>query len=427
MSWRRLLLGLIIVASTAEFAVRGVGYAMRTDKSDLSDPYLGARLWRTGHNPYDDNTARTLSIQLTNNHLHVMPIYPPTTYVLVAPLSLLPWWWASVLWALLSIASVGVIAWCVCLLAQLSWRNDGDWPGFVTAIVFAFAPLHTALHEANVTVIALALASMGLVNAFRGRDVSAGVLLALATCLKPQMGIWFLIFYLIRFRWRLLLSAAAVGGALSLIAFAVIPISFREVLSNYSRNMAYWFGPGGMNDFTAANPVRFHLVNLQVLTFSILQDAHSANLLAWGAFGVALAAWLYLMWRRKSSELLGVIALLTLSLMPFYHRYYDTDVLILLLAWLVMAHKTGVFRSHRWVGRLVWACLLAFLIPTQALLYRVGLHLPKSALASSVWTLLIGPHQVWLVLALSALLLYAMCRVSPDVSGRLWPEQASAE
>ncbi len=400
--WWHWLLLLLTLGMAGDLLVRGVGAALQACRNDFSDPYFAATLFRQGLNPYDRTLATALSIRAADCHVPVVPLYPPTAYVLFTPLTLLPWIWANVLWALLTVAGVGIVAWVLVTLGGFRVGSDQFW--ITIAAVFAFAPMHTAMHAANVAVIVLAVALLGVLAASRNWDIPAGILLAIAMCLKPQFGAWFLIYYLVRWRWRIIGSAALTGGTLSAIALSVIPLTFAKLLSNYSANVAYWFGPGGQNDFTAANPLHYQLFNLQVLLHPAIGDAHTTNLVTLGLFLTGLGVWGYAMFRRKQVETLAIASLLALSALPFYHRSYEAGAFLLLLVWALTRLAEVRCREALFAG----LALIPFLLPGQVLLSRITPHLASGVFASWWWVFVVAPYQVWALVALNLILLAAM-------------------
>jgi hypothetical protein len=70
--------------------LRGIVPSFTAGKNDFSDPYVGAWLWLHGQNPYDIPLSTATSVRLTRSQIAFQPIYLPTAYALLAPLSLLP-------------------------------------------------------------------------------------------------------------------------------------------------------------------------------------------------------------------------------------------------------------------------------------------------------------------------------------------------
>jgi hypothetical protein len=85
-----------------------------------------------------------------------------------------------------------------------------------------------------------------------------------------------------------------------------------------------------------------------------------ANLLAVLLGALLLAVWLYLVTKRDlPPSCWRSAALIVLSLLPVYHRFYDARLLIFPLAWNVMAARNRLQRF----ALLTVICILPFLIP----------------------------------------------------------------
>ena len=91
----------------------------------------------------------------------------------------------------------------------------------------------------------------------------ADLLFAVAICLKPQVGLCFLLFYVTQRRWRVAWVASALCGLVAVIAGGRLLLARTPWLSSYVENSRQVFAPGAINDFTLANPLWFHLINLQ--------------------------------------------------------------------------------------------------------------------------------------------------------------------
>jgi glycosyl transferase family 87 len=102
----RLLLALISLLMIADLVLRGLNVAFEPAKTDFSDVYAGAWLWRHGQNFYDSALATRAHEQLVRASFQIAPVYPPTAFVLLSPFTFLPWGWANFIWLLLGIASI---------------------------------------------------------------------------------------------------------------------------------------------------------------------------------------------------------------------------------------------------------------------------------------------------------------------------------
>jgi hypothetical protein len=417
MKLKRLLLIGFTILMLVDFIGRGVFESWSAGKNDFSDPYCGAWLWRHGQNPYDSALATAANISLTRTHLKIVPVYPLTTYVLTAPLSLVPWHVANVVWAILGTAGVALMAFSLVRLLGCTAETDVFW--LVVGFVFAFAPFHTAVHGANVVVICLALCMWAVYLASTGKEIASGVALAVSIGLKPQLGFWILLFYLLQRRWRLFMTVASIGIVLLGIALVRVPMPVTSIFRNYTENLHYWFGPGGQNDFTAANPLRFQLINAQVVLYPLVRTVLRANVLSGVLWLSGTAVWFWVFLRAKGEpETLALTSFLALSLIPFYHRSYDLGLLVFALCWCFGQDRECLKRS----ARVTFLLLLILLLPGQSVIFRTQSLLPGWVSSSLWWNVMVAPYAVWTLLALNLVLLHALLS-----AGRIPLKQADNE
>jgi hypothetical protein len=125
--------------------------------------------------------------------------YPPFFAFLNIPLTILPAWTVTVLWAL---ASVALLGWSMAAFyGGMNGRTFFSLPAktrwavcfFSTLLTARFIILHLRFGQTNIFVLALAV--LGLTWVAKGRRVSAGAALALSMVLKLTtlpFGFWFL-------------------------------------------------------------------------------------------------------------------------------------------------------------------------------------------------------------------------------------------
>jgi hypothetical protein len=369
------------------------------------DPYSAQNfvlLWPTNKKRFDFVRRDAAAGSLVTRRGVPSP-YPVTSFVVLAPLSLLAWTGAQIIWIGISLLSFVCTLGALVALAGVSWLQPQTQ--LFLAIGLALAPFHTGLATENPAIFVIALSVGALWAAHNLRDRTAGVLLALAICLKPQMGLCFLLFYLIRRRWKIAIIACAVTTVIAVIAAARLAAAGVPWITTYLENSRKVFAPGAINDFTPANPVWFNMVNLQVIFYPLMKSAAFASGLAM-ASGAALAGmWLWIMIRKTSCDLLELSALATLSLLPMYHRFYDAALLILPLCWALLVAR----ERQKGIAIATVVLILPFLVPGAALLgQRARSYLSATNLDSWWWNGLVMSHQVWALLLLSMLLVYAM-------------------
>lgn len=409
----RAVMLVIIVLMLGDLVFRGIVPSFIEGKNDFTDPFVASWLWRHGSNPYDVAQATVAGKALTESPMRVVPIYPPTTYMLVAPLTFLSWQWANLVLAMLETLAVCVMSLCVVAISRHDLRDNEAW--LIIALVLAFASFHTAVHVANISVISTVLCALAVYLASRDSDLWAGILLGVATCLKPHLGIWLFAFYLLRRKWRLVTAGSVSGLLLLAVTLARIGLPAHALLANYSANLHHWFRPGGENDFSLANPLRFELADLQVV-FDPVLGRLGANGVAYGLAALGFGLWVYAVHRNpRCSDSLALSSLLALSFLPVYHRVYDTGILTLALAWIFDTRLRDLDHRQKIVKGIGAGLFLLLLLPIQSAAVRAESYLSPQAIHSWWWNFVLAPYTSWALLGFSALLLYALF-VSPGQS-----------
>jgi hypothetical protein len=260
----------------------------------------------------------------------------------------------------------------------------------------------------------VALCGIALAREQRGRQIFAGILFGIAVCLKPQIGLPFLAFYLMRRRWRLSGIVAGVVFATAMLAMVRLAVSGTPWIQSYRMDNKVLLATGILSDFTERNPIRFSLINLKVLLYAILHPAAVANVLALVLSAALLGIWVLLVLRSGSLDvLLPVSTIAVLSLFPVYHRLhdaflrlYDAFLLIFPLCW-SLREFSGPGNK---VARGAFLLMLPFLVPGGSALEQLQLRgrIPEAIACSWYWTGIVMPHQIWFLLFLSLLLLGQM-------------------
>jgi hypothetical protein len=246
--------------------------------------------------------------------------------------------------------------------------------------------------------------TVGVVWAARARrNAMAGILLALAICLKPQLGLCLLFYYVVRRHWRIAGLAAMTTALVAIGAGLRLAWAGAVWLPTYRENAAAIFGSGAVADFGHGRS-RFTMLNLQVLLSSFLASRPLINALAIGCAGVLAATWFWLCIRRRHHELLEIGAICVISLLPVYHQFYDAALLVWPLSWSMLIVR------RRPVVLLTMALIAPFLVPGAAVLDQLTERgwLPAALVDRWWWNALVMPHAVWALLVLSLLLLYVM-------------------
>lgn len=398
---------LCLLVATAEFLVRGPVRTLRLGSfTDFSGVYVASRQWISGANPYESSEFKKTWLATgaepfegsRGSEINLRPAYPPSTLPVVAPFALLPWLWARDLFLLSAVAMFPLLLRSSLRLGHLPWNSNA---GLLScAFALALFPWHAAIAWQNMSAQAIELAVIG---ASLRSQVGGGLTTGLALCLKPQLAVWFILFEIAKKRWRRAFLACALFGLMTLLALSRMPSGW---LNSYSENLRAFFAVGGVNDFTRDNPVRFELLNLQVIVYCLTGIYRVANTLSW-----FVAAGLGFLWLRRSyrSDSAQLATIVLIGLLPVYQRIYNAGVIVL-----VLPYAISLWSEVR--GKLLVTACGVFLIPGTAILqtlYR------QRWIGGAVWnhnwwfSLFVGPHATWAVLAMVAVLLF-------------WPEETAS-
>src|ERR1700680_2529992 len=427
---RRVGLASLLLVASAEFVLRGpVRFVQAPNFNDFISPYTQTRAWIKSMDPYspatlvaiwprDAGQPSFLKKDLADGSLvlkrGIPTAYPPTSFVLLAPVTWLPWHVAHRVWLAIGLLAFGLTVLSLMLLTDFQWREERTY--LFLALALALAPFHTGLAAGSIVIVAVGFCAVGVLAADRQWNVAAGALFGIAVGLKPQIGLPFLVYYLLRRRWRVVTTSATLLAILAAVAVLHLTMSHTPWLDNYRYDNRVLFAHGSLGDFTESDPLRFGLLNLQVLLYTFVHDRAGANVGAMVVAGVLGLLWLLLLQRRAhgNNELLELASLIVLSLLPVYHRLYDASLLIFPLAW-SLAELSG---SRKELAKGALLLILVFLVPGGSALEQLQHTSHLVALQQSWWwTHIVMPHQVWALLFLSVLLLVAMrTRAAANVS-----------
>jgi hypothetical protein len=419
---RVLCLGLLLLAA-AEFAVRGPIRAIHsaTQFNDFLSPYIQAKAWMRGLDPYSPETLlrlwpegaaqfKFLSIEVANGTLiakrGIPTAYPIPSLVLIAPFSLLPWNVAYGIWLAINLGLFLVMLRVLVKLAGFSCRDPAAI--LLVAATLALAPFHTGIVNANVALAAVELGVVAVWTAREHREITTAILIAASAGLKPQIGLCFFLYSIMRRRWLISGITLAALGLLATVGWLRLELSHTPWLGNYLNDNHVLLESGILANFTPINPMRFGLINLQVVAYALIGSVRWANDLAVSVGMILVVAWLVGMRRRSTQndfELLDLSAIAVISLLPVYHRFYDATLLVLPLCWVLVS-----FRKARMVGVVSLLLMLPFLIPGGTLLEKMqaGGRIPSALVNHWWWDAIVMPHEIWALLLLSLLLLYEM-------------------
>jgi len=359
------------------FAVGGA--RVFRSSNDFVPAYTGARCMLHGCNPYDASQleqqffyAGGRANELPSWDIDV-PVYPPSTFLVLSPLALLQFPVARLLWFLLNsclfVTSVGLIL-SICP-QQHRWLAT-----ILGSLVLATSGILLVLGQPAVCAISLVVIASYLF--LRGRLFPlASFLFMLSLAVKPQIGGLIVLYFLAqKTEWRY--AAAALAGALAILLSAGLILHLRPRSAGWPStlraNLAATLSPGGSADPRPTNQQSIGDTNLQALTSIFFAEARIFNAVAYAVFAVLLAAWIMAIVRTNASpqlHFLALGALSVLSLTPVYHRFYDTRLLLLTIPATLI-----VFEKRRLLGVLITVLTVLAVISVQ---YRLQIFLLQHA------------------------------------------------
>ena len=333
---------------------------------DIQQDFIAAqRMWAGGdiYAPITPAEVAALGVHEEYGVGMRLNVHPPLTALLFAPLALLSFPAATLIWTLGSVALLFALLWL--FMDELDLPLHGPWRWFVLLLILIWYPVWQHLHVGQFTILLLGL----LVGAWwcerRGHPWLAGVLVGAATMLKIYPAL-FLGLALLRGRWRVLGGAALCMLALLAAQMAVNPLQWAEYFSQVApANAATWM-PNARNASLATISMRLFVGSDEVRPFfNAPQFELPTRLLLYGIAGGILAL---VFWRRRAQTdytadyALGLSAIALLSPLSWDHSFIFL-LMPFAYIWQQVRLRPGPWR--RWALGLVFIALLLSLFPAE--------------------------------------------------------------
>ena len=355
-------------------------------------------------------------------------IYLPSVDIFVMPLALIPFGMGEAVWLLL--IAMSFVAACF-----LMWRASIDRIPVLGSMLLGFCLANSAtlLYFGNPAGFVVPLCAIAAWCFIEDRYTAFGIAcFAVSLAFKPHdSGLVWLCFLLAggHFRKKALLTLAVVA-AFTLPAIAWSTHLSPQWLQEIGEHLQLFSQKGGMNDPSAEHGTLV-LTNLQTITSAFLSDPKIYDRAAYLILApfVLWWAWATLTARpTKQNAWLAVASIACFSMLPLYHRQYDSKLIILAVPALAILWIER--NSLRWIGVALTA--LAFVlngdipwIIFQSMVKASGL---ESKVGTSFWLKAVWDFPVPLsLLAMGAFYLWALWQ-SSRVAGRFEPSpETSAE
>jgi hypothetical protein len=383
---------ILCIASVVLFAIGGARVFHASN--DFVPVYAGARCLLHGCNPYDPSQLEPEFFQAGGKPSDLpswqidVPVYPPSTFLVLSPLALLRFPVARLLWFLLNGCLFVTAAGLILSICPRSHR----WLS-TTLVSFFLVTAGILLVLGQPAVFAISLVIIGSCLFLRGDLVPVGAFLfLLSLALKPQIGGFLVVYFLVqRIYWRY--AASALAGAAVLLLCAGLILGHHPHSAGWAStlraNLSATLSPGGSADPRPANRQAIGDENLQALTSIFVTRAGQFNAAAYAIFlGLFGAGIVGVLRANRGPELhlvaLGALSILTLT--PVYHRFYDTRLLLLSIPAVVI-----VFQKRRVLGAVIAVLTVLTTISVQ---YRVQIFL----LQQGKWQNVLGNKFLFILL-----------------------------
>ena len=331
--------------------------------SDFKAVYYGARCVLQHSNPYQDGEILRMyeadggrfpsdpTSSRSARRAILVCINLPTALFLVAPFAILSWGPAHVFWMVLMAGSL-------MLAAFLMWDLGAGYAPVVAGALTGFVLANSEVLAiiGNAAGIAISLCLIAVWCFIKKRFVAAGVVcLAISLALKPHDGGLLWLYYLLAggvYRKRALQSLA-VAVALCLPAILWVSQVAPHWMQELHSNLAATSARGDLND-PGPTSMGAHtlgmVISLQTIVSLFRDDASFYNPASYLIGGAPILVWVVVTLRSRFSierAWLALAAIAALSLLPVYHRIYDSKLLLLTVPACAMLWSEG-----RWIGRI---------------------------------------------------------------------------
>jgi len=344
-----------------------------TPQVDFRMMYFPARCFLDHHDPY--NASNVSSVYLSEGDRYSLNsngpqpiitqyVYPPTAFLVTLPVALLPWAMAKTVWLFLTFLSL-------ILAAVFIWHLSENQAPILAGLLagWLLANSESLAITGTIAGIAMSLAIASIWCITRERFIPAGILfLAVSLMVKPQDTalIWLYLFLAGGVYRKRALQALAAATALSLPIVLSLWAVAPHWLAELRANLAFFFAIHGINTPGLASAGAHgiaKIVSLQAILAVIHDDPRFYNPASYLLCAPLLIIWAWKVLhldRSIRNAMYSLAAAAPLSLLPTYHRLYDTKLLLLVIPACAMQ-----WSKSRKLGGMVLACTAVIFILTS--------------------------------------------------------------
>jgi hypothetical protein len=304
--------------------------------------YYGTRCLLQHHDPYRQSELEAVyrseggeppSQSFQTHQAVTLYVNLPTTFILVAPLAMLPWSAAHALW-------LALLAGAFFLAAFLIWNlRAGHGPNvslFLVCVLIANAEV--IFGGGNTAGIVVSLCVLAVWCFLNERFVPAGILcLAVSLAIKPHdVGLVWLYFLLAGgVHRKRALQVLLITGVLGLSAFLWVSHVAPHWIEDWRSNLSAISSPGGINQpgpTSVGGSTPDMVIDLQAAVSVFKDDPRIYNLVSYLVCVPILLVWAIRTLRSRFTQTrawLALAAIVPLTMLITYHRPYDAKLLLL--------------------------------------------------------------------------------------------------
>jgi hypothetical protein len=431
---KQIVVLLLCLAFSVSLAVEMLESAPgRTLMVDFGGVYFGARCALRHIDPYDSDAVlhefkneggRFLPdphAARASRYAVTLDVYLPSALFLAVPFAILPWAVAQNLWIFLTAA---LLAWAAFLMVDLGGKASSVLSCCLLGFMLANSEL--LFKVGNPAGVAVALCAIGAWCFLRHRFALAGILLfAISLAIKPHDAGFVWLFFLLSggvMRKRAL-QTLALTAALGICSAIWIAHSSPHWARELQSNLAIATLPGSVNDPGSSgisNRGIVPIISLQSALSMFANQPRFYNPASYLLGGIPILMWIILVLSKPFSTqraLLSLAAVSVLTMLPIYHRTYDTKLLLLTIpACALLWSGTG---AKRWIALALTTAALFFTgdLPL-AFLLKLAEKLPDNppTMAGKVASLAVLHPAPLVLLALGYFYLWVCFRYQPPVA-----------
>lgn len=415
--WRRQLANLVVwllIALAAVQSVRQTHAKAIANPNDFVTLYAGSTCMADDCDPYSVPQLEAVLVHARGTAIRQdwwdqLPIYPPTIFFLLLPLSHLSYGAATTVWY-----ALGLLVYLVGLCWVYFVSPVRDYAGLAVRCAMVLLALHSpkmmqCVGFGNPALVVTGLLLFSAFDEAESRRAARWGALAIACLLKPPLAVPLATFLIWRERKRGREVLAVAGSFLLVVMAMSLYASGRPGMHQWRTELLQNIALG---EHSGMSPSIRNQASNSILNFAMLPGYFTTNELAirtisLGAMVLIGVAFVWIIGRLPATQerstscrLLTVACVATWTLLPVYHRFCDLGVLLLVIPWVLyeFAHGPSV---RAWLS-----------VPILALLYVAWQrHVNPggtTGLAFKVEQFLYFRGDPLLVLALFCLLLWGL-------------------